>query len=292
MTKFRKSSGGTKKFIVTKKQTKPVEEEKSLNVTKKGKKTNKPIKKESSSLKQSTDPELIRLNKYIANAGVCSRREADELIESGAIAVNEEVITVLGTKIKRTDIVKYQGKTLKIENHTYILINKPKDYITTVDDPQGRKTVMHLIQGACNERVYPVGRLDRATTGILLLTNDGELTKKLTHPKHGVKKIYHVTLDKNVEKEDLTRLIEGVDLEDGLVKADKADYHELMDKKHIGIELHSGKNRVIRRMMEALGYKVVKLDRVSFGDLTKKGLPAGKWRMLEEREIAMLKMVK
>ncbi|MFN4233750.1 MAG: pseudouridine synthase [Bacteroidia bacterium] len=241
---------------------------------------------------QKNDDGTIRLNKYIANTGICSRREADELIKAGAVSVNGKIITEMGYKVKPGDVVNYGGQTIRPERKVYILLNKPKDYITTVDDPQKRKTVLELIKGACKERVYPVGRLDRNTTGLLLLTNDGELTKKLTHPSYGVKKIYHVVTDKSVSKQDLMKLMEGFRLDDGFIKADNAAYVETADsKKEIGIELHSGKYRIVRRMLEYLGYKVVKLDRVVFAGLTKKDLPRGHWRFLTEKEIAMLKML-
>ncbi|MFN7012711.1 MAG: pseudouridine synthase [Bacteroidia bacterium] len=234
----------------------------------------------------------IRLNKYIANTGICSRREADELIKAGAVSINGKIVTEMGYKVKPGDIVNYGGQTIRQERKVYILLNKPKDYITTVDDPQKRKTVLELIKGACKERVYPVGRLDRNTTGLLLLTNDGELTKKLTHPTSGVKKIYHVVTDKSVSKQDMIKLTEGFRLDDGFTKADSAAYVDTAEsKKEIGIELHSGKNRIVRRMMEHLGYKVVKLDRVVFAGLTKKDLPRGRWRFLTEKEIGMLKMI-
>ena len=236
--------------------------------------------------------EGVRLNKYLSNSGVCSRREADKLIEAGVVEVNGKPATELGTRVMPGDVVKYGGQTLNPENLVYLLLNKPKDFITTATDPQGRKTVLHLIDKACKERIYPVGRLDRMTTGLLLCTNDGDLAKKLTHPKNGVKKIYHVTLDKPVTNRDIVALIKGVTLDDEIVKADKAEYVKTEgSKKEIGIELHSGKNRVIRRMMEELGYKVVKLDRVVYAGLTKKNLPRSKYRFLDPREIAMLKML-
>ena len=243
------------------------------------------------SRKQSTDPDLIRLNKFIANSGLCSRREADKLIETGAVSVNGKVVTQMGTKVKLTDTVKCGTDRLQPERHVYILLNKPKDYITTTDDPQGRRTVVQLVQNASKARLYPVGRLDRYTTGVLLLTNDGNLTKRLTHPKHKVKKIYHVTTDKPVTKTDLEKLVTGVKLDDGLAKADVSSYSEDgSDKSQIGLELHSGRNRVVRRMMEELGYKVRKLDRVTFAGLTKKNLPRGKWRYLDEKEVGFLRM--
>lgn len=238
------------------------------------------------------EPDLIRLNKYIANAGVCSRREADELIKSGAVMVNGKVVTELGTKISPSDKVQFGNQTLSLEKTRYILLNKPKAFLTTVTDPQKRNTVMSLIQDACPERVYPVGRLDRNTTGLLLFTNDGTITKKLTHPRYGIKKIYHVVLDKPLTKADLQTIAEGIELDDGYIKVDSIEYiTDGKDKREIGIELHSGRNRVVRRIFEKLEYKVEKLDRVYFAGLTKKNLPRGKWRFLEEKEINMLKMI-
>ncbi len=235
---------------------------------------------------------LIRLNKYIANAGICSRREADKLIETGVISVNGKVVTELGFKISPTDVINFGGQTLKQEKMIYILLNKPKDYITTLDDPEGRKTVLELIRNAGRERVYPVGRLDRNTTGLLLLTNDGDLTKKLTHPRYGVRKIYQVTLDKALTKGDMQKIADGVELEDGLIRADDISYvGDGKEKNEIGIQLHSGRNRIVRRLFEHLGYDVVKLDRVYFAGLTKKDLPRGRWRILTPMEISMLKMV-
>jgi 23S rRNA pseudouridine2605 synthase len=231
----------------------------------------------------------IRLNKYIANTGLCSRREADEYIKAGLVSVNGTVITELGVKVNPTDEIRYNGERLKTEKKVYLILNKPKDFVTTVDDPHAEKTVMHLIEGACRERIYPVGRLDRNTTGILLFTNDGELTKILTHPKHNKKKVYHAHLDQAISKADMEKLINGIELEDGLTMADDVSYVDDSDKKQIGIEIHSGKNRVIRRMFDSLGYKVVKLDRVYFAGLTKKGLTRGKWRFLTDQEISMLK---
>lgn len=251
-------------------------------------KKNKPDDK----FEKSETEELIRLNKYIANAGVCSRREADKLIESGVIKVNEKIISDLGTKVSKTDKIYYENQLLQIENKHYVLLNKPKDYITTTDDPFDRKTVMFLIKHACKERIYPVGRLDKNTTGLLLLTNDGDLAKKLTHPKHQVKKIYHVVLDNKLTKKDLLEIQNGITLEDGFVQVDKIAYvSSESSKNEIGIEIHSGKNRIIRRIFESLGYKVIKLDRVSFAGLTKKDIPRGKWRHLSEKEIGYLKMI-
>ena len=238
-----------------------------------------------------TDPnEPIRLNKFLANAGICSRREADEFITAGVVSVNGEVVTELGTKIKRTDEVKFHDEPVSIERKTYILLNKPKDCVTTSDDPQERKTVMDFVKGACKERIYPVGRLDRNTTGVLLLTNDGDLASKLTHPKYLKKKIYHVYCDKNVTKADLDQIAAGMTLDDGEIHADAISYASETDKSQVGIEIHSGKNRIVRRIFESLGYKVIKLDRVYFAGLTKKGLRRGDWRYLTEQEVNMLRM--
>ena len=238
-----------------------------------------------------TDPnEPIRLNKFLANAGVCSRREADEFITPGVVSVNGVVVTELGTKIKRTDEVKFHDEPVSIERKAYVLLNKPKDCVTTSDDPQERKTVMDFVKDACKERIYPVGRLDRNTTGVLLLTNDGDLASKLTHPKYLKKKIYHVYCDKNVAKADLDQIAAGVTLDDGDIHADAISYASDTDKSQVGIEIHSGKNRIVRRIFESLGYKVVKLDRVYFAGLTKKGLRRGDWRYLTEQEVNMLRM--
>lgn len=238
-----------------------------------------------------TDPnEPIRLNKYLANAGICSRREADEFIMAGVVSVNDQIVTELGAKVKRSDIVKFHDQLVSIENKVYILLNKPKDCVTTTDDPQERKTVLDLVKGACDERIYPVGRLDRNTTGVILLTNDGELAAKLTHPKFLKKKIYFVTLDKNVTRADMDAIASGITLEDGEIHADEISYTSEDDKSQVGIEIHSGKNRIVRRIFESLGYKVKKLDRVFFAGLTKKGLRRGQWRFLTEKEVNMLRM--
>lgn len=237
------------------------------------------------------DPdEPIRLNKYLANAGVCSRREADEFIEAGVVKVNGEIVTELGTKVKRSDEVHFHDQLVSIEKKVYILLNKPKDYVTTVDDPQNRKTVMDLVKGACRERIYPVGRLDRNTTGVLLLTNDGELATKLTHPQFLKKKIYHVFLDKNVTAADMKQIADGIELEDGEIHADAIEYANETDRKQVGIEIHSGRNRIVRRIFEHLGYKVIRLDRVYFAGLTKKNVRRGDWRFLTEKEVGMLRM--
>ena len=240
---------------------------------------------------QFVDPnEPIRLNKFLANAGVCSRREADEFITAGVVSVNGEVVTELGTKIKRGDEVKFHDQAVSIERKIYVLLNKPKDTVTTSDDPQARRTVMDLVKGACSERIYPVGRLDRNTTGVLLLTNDGDLASKLTHPSFKKKKIYHVWLDKNVSIEDMEKIANGLELEDGEIHADAISYASEDDKSQVGIEIHSGRNRIVRRIFESLGYHVVKLDRVYFAGLTKKNLGRGKWRYLNEREVNALRM--
>lgn len=243
------------------------------------------------SLRNPANDGLIRLNRYLANAGVGSRREADELITSGAVTVNGKVVTELGTKVKPDDIVHFGGQKLSIEQKRYVLLNKPKDTITTTDDPHERHTVMDLIAKACPERLYPVGRLDRNTTGVLLLTNDGDLAKKLTHPSHGAEKIYHVTLHKSVAPEDIRRLAEGIHLDDGPAQADEVNYAG-ESRREVGIKLHMGRNRIVRRMFESLGYEVVKLDRVLFAGLTKKDLQRGHWRHLTEKEIAWLKQLK
>ena len=232
----------------------------------------------------------IRLNKYLANAGVCSRREADDFIQAGLVSVNGQVVTELGTKVLRSDNVVFHDQPVTIEKKVYVLLNKPKDYVTTSDDPQQRKTVMDLVKDACPERIYPVGRLDRNTTGVLLLTNDGELASKLTHPRFLKKKIYHVHLDKNVTAHDLQQIAEGIELEDGPIHADAIEYASPTDKKQVGIEIHSGKNRIVRRIFEHLGYKVTKLDRVLFAGLTKKNVRRGDWRFLTEKEVDMLRM--
>ena len=240
---------------------------------------------------QFVDPnEPIRLNKFLANAGVCSRREADEFITAGVVSVNGEVVTELGTKIKRGDEVKFHDQAVSIERKIYVLLNKPKDTVTTSDDPQARRTVMDLVKGACSERIYPVGRLDRNTTGVLLLTNDGDLASKLTHPKYLKKKIYHVHLDKNLTKADMEQIAAGIQLDDGEIQADAISYTDDFKKDEVGIEIHSGKNRIVRRIFESLGYKVVKLDRVFFAGLTKKGFRRGEWRYLTEQEVNFLRM--
>ena len=237
------------------------------------------------------DPnEQIRLNKFMANAGICSRREADEFIQQGLVKVNGNVVTELGTKITHNDVVEYDDKVVALERKCYILLNKPKDCVTTSDDPNGRLTVMDLVKGACKERIYPVGRLDRNTTGVLLLTNDGDLASKLTHPQYVKKKIYHVWTDKDISEDDMQRIADGIELEDGEIHADAISYATETDRNQAGIEIHSGRNRIVRRIFESLGYHVTKLDRVYFAGLTKKNLPRGRWRYLTQQEVNFLKM--
>jgi 23S rRNA pseudouridine2605 synthase len=238
----------------------------------------------------SSNDDLIRLNRYIANAGICSRRKADELIEAGVISVNGEVVSELGYKVNPAkDVVRYNGETLKREKMIYVLLNKPKDYITTTDDPQERRTVMQLVEKASRERIYPVGRLDRNTTGLLLMTNDGDLAEKLSHPRNNITKIYQVELNKSLTQGDFNKIEYGLELEDGFIKPDAISYVQGASKREIGIQIHTGKNRIVRRIFEQLGYEVVKLDRVVYGSLTKKDLPRGRWRYLEEKEIIQLK---
>ncbi|MBN2272958.1 MAG: rRNA pseudouridine synthase [Bacteroidales bacterium] len=236
------------------------------------------------------EDELIRLNKYIASTGLCSRREADDYITAGLVTVNDKLVTELGTKVKPTDVIRYNGEKLKEEKKVYILLNKPKDYITTVEDPHAKRTVIDLIKGACRERVYPVGRLDRNTTGVLLLTNDGELTKRLTHPRFEKMKVYQVELNKGLKPADMDKIATGIMLDDGFIKADAISFIDSENRKKIGIEIHSGRNRIVRRIFEQLGYEILKLDRVYFAGLSKKGLSRGQWRFLTEKEIHFLKM--
>lgn len=250
------------------------------------------LRKRAASVKSSENEQdgLIRLNRYIANSGVCSRRKADELIAAGVVSVNGEVVTELGTRVDPAkDEIRYNGERLKREKMVYILLNKPKDYITTTDDPHERRTVMELVAKATKERIYPVGRLDRNTTGLLLLTNDGNLAEKLAHPRNNIRKIYHVELSKNLTQGDLNKIAFGLELEDGLIKPDEVSYVQGASKREVGIQIHSGKNRIVRRIFEHLGYEVVKLDRVIYANLTKKDLPRGRWRYLEEKEITQLK---
>jgi 23S rRNA pseudouridine2605 synthase len=285
------------------KKNKPKEEEKEKAVKRKKidrvieKKPITPIKKQEPELKPELKAEpkvpvktTIRLNAFIAKAGVCSRRQADELIKKGKVTVNGKVIQELGATVNHSDTVEYNGKKLMAETKVYILINKPKDYITTTADEEGRRTVYDLIKTATKERVYPVGRLDRNTTGVLLLTNDGELTEQLTHPRYKKRKIYEVELDKNLSEEDFKKITEGIDLDFGTIKADALQYLDPIKKHLLGIEIHTGQNRVVRNIFETLGYEVKKLDRVYFAGLTKKNLPRGKWRFLTDKEVAFLKM--
>ena len=235
--------------------------------------------------------DLTRLNKYLANAGLCSRREADTLIAAGNVSVNGETITEMGYKVKSGDTVKFDGRVISPEKKEYVLLNKPKNFITTTRDERGRRTVMELITNASNSRVVPVGRLDRNTTGLLLFTNDGDLAKKLTHPKHNIRKIYHVELDKAIRSSDFKRISEGLDLDDGPVQVDEISFVSSKTKKEVGIQIHSGRNRIVRRIFEHLSYEVVKLDRVVFAGLTKKDLPRGHWRHLTEQEVINLRML-
>ena len=234
--------------------------------------------------------DVVRLNRFIANSGVCSRREADTLIQAGVVTVNGEVVTELGTKVNiHDDDIRFNGERLKGEEKVYLIMNKPKGYVTTASDPHAEKTVIDLLKG-CSSRVYPVGRLDKNTTGVLLLTNDGEIAERLTHPSYDKKKIYQVSLDKELSEEDYHKILEGVSLTDGDVKADELEFIDANDKRKIGIEIHSGKNRIVRRIFDSLGYHVTKLDRVYFAGLTKKGLKKGEWRYLTEGEINILKI--
>lgn len=243
------------------------------------------------SKQQTLDPtKPIRLNRFLANAGVASRREADEYIQAGVISVNGEIVTELGTKVLPVDKVMFHNQPVRIEQKIYLLLNKPKDYVTTVEDAHARKTVMDLVKHACSERIYPVGRLDRNTTGLLLLTNDGDLATKLTHPKYNKKKIYHITLDRDIQREDFEAILDGIDLGDLKIKADALEFVKDDSLRELGVEIHTGQNRIVRRIFDTLGYKVLKLDRVYFAGLTKKNLPRGKYRFLNDREINMLKM--
>ena len=254
------------------------------------KRTRISTKRSGSAQKSIHDDGTIRLNRYLAMSGICSRRQADKYISEGLVSVNGKVITELGVKVLPTDIVKFNGEKINTEKKIYILLNKPKDFITTAKDDQNRKTVYDLIKGACNERVFPVGRLDRNSMGVLLLTNDGELASRLSHPKFTKKKVYHVFLDKGLKSSDFDKIITGITLDDGFIKADDLSYVSTETKSEVGIELHSGKNRIVRRIFEHLGYKVIKLDRVLYAGLTKKNLQRGRWRFLTEKEVNMLKM--
>ncbi|MCD6354839.1 MAG: rRNA pseudouridine synthase [Prolixibacteraceae bacterium] len=256
---------------------------------KRGKYKSAPGTKKRNSSNEANTGEM-RLNRFIANAGICSRREADTYIAAGLVTINGEIITELGVKVKAGDDVRFDGQRLSAEKKVYLLLNKPKNFVTTTNDPHAERTVMELIKNACDERIYPVGRLDRNTTGLLLFTNDGELSKRLTHPSHNMKKIYQVSLDKDVTKNHLEQITEGIKLEDGLIAADAVSYIN-ENKKEIGIEIHSGRNRIVRRIFEHFGYHVKKLDRVLFAGLTKKNLPRGKWRFLSEKEVKFLKMI-
>lgn len=248
------------------------------------------LKKNQPEKNEAPEENLIRLNKYIANAGVCSRREADKIITDGLITVNGSVITEMGHKVSPGDDVCFEGRILNPEKKIYLLLNKPRGFVTTVDDPHAERTVMQLVENACKERIYPVGRLDMQTTGVLLFTNDGELAKKLTHPSFEKKKVYHVQLDIDFAPGDFGKLLKGIELEDGFIAADELAMIDNNDKKQVGIEIHSGKNRIVRRIFNHLGYQVLKLDRVVFAGLTKKDLPRGRYRFLSQQEINFLKM--
>jgi len=260
---------------------------------KEGKYNKKPYKKDEK-IEQTEEEKSsgIRLNKYIANSGLCSRRKADEHIQAGEITINGKVVTELGAKVQPGDVVKHNGKLLRGEKNVYIIMNKPRNTITTLKDTEDRLTIVDLLHGKVKERVYPVGRLDRNTTGVILLTNDGNLTSKLTHPSSNISKVYFVTLDKVLSKTDLVEIGNGIELEDGFIKVDKISYTNNDDKREIGVEIHSGKNRIIRRIFEKMGYEVVRLDRTYFAGLTKKHLRRGYWRFLEPKEVAFLKMLK
>jgi len=242
------------------------------------------------SSQEKREPGSMRLNRYIANAGLCSRREADTYIATGCVTINGKIVSEMGHQVLPGELVSFNGRVISAEKKIYVLLNKPKGYVTTLEDPHADKTVMELIANACTERIYPVGRLDKSTTGLLLFTNDGDMTKRLTHPKYNRKKIYHVFCDRAVSKNHLQEIVDGVNLEDGFVVADSVSYVSEDDKKQVGIEIHSGKNKIVRRIFEHLGYKVDKLDRVYFCGLTKKDLPRGRWRYLTEEEVSLLKM--
>ena len=285
--KFSKKTFGDKPF-----RSRPnyEKDQSSWSTENRGERSDRSQPNHSKKTKPKKEDNLIRLNRYIANAGICSRRKADDLIAAGTVSVNGEAVSELGFKVDPSkDVIRYNGETLKREKMVYVLLNKPKDYITTTDDPQERKTVMNLVEKATNERIYPVGRLDRNTTGLLLLTNDGDLAEKLSHPRNHVTKIYQVELNKNLTQGDLNKIAFGLELEDGIIKPDEVTYVSGGSKKEIGIQIHSGKNRIVRRIFEHLGYEVEKLDRVIYANLTKKDLPRGRWRYLEEREIIQLK---
>lgn len=287
--KMKKKKDGVEKYL-PKKSLKNLkcEESKSIQTPKYRFKNFKEKKKNVRNSEVQEQKSTIRLNRFIANAGVCSRREADELIKQGAIQVNGMVVKEMGYQVKPTDKVTYQGKLLKREKFVYVLLNKPKNCITTTEDENERRTVMDFVKNACNERIYPVGRLDRNTTGLLLLTNDGKLAKKLSHPSSNIKKVYQITLDKPITEEDFRQLEQGLELEDGFIKPDAI---ALLRPTILGMELHSGRNRIVRRMLEHLGYEVTKLDRTMYAGLTKKDLPRGKWRYLTQQEVIRLKFL-
>ena len=270
------SLAGKKKVIRLKSRSEPMAIKKAPNYRNK--------------LTKTSSPGEMRLNRFIANAGICSRRDADKYIAAGLVSVNGKIVTELGVKVKMSDDIRFDGRRLNAEKKVYLLLNKPKDFVTTTEDPHADRTVMDLVKDACEERIYPVGRLDKSTTGVLLFTNDGELSDKLTHPSHRIKKIYQVTLDKPLTKNHLVQIADGIELDDGPIAADAISYIDQTAKNEIGIEIHSGRNRIVRRMFEHLGYRVRKLDRVFFAGLTKKSLPRGKWRFLSNKEVQFLKM--
>lgn len=282
-----KKSSTFKKGVSLKKETPSTRE---VTVKEKSKFSNFKAKVKKGDPLPSFNEDAVRLNKYLSNAGICSRREADVLISTGVVSVNNVIVIELGFKVSPTDVIKYDGETIRSEVKRYVLLNKPKGFITTMDDPFGRKTVMGLVAKACKERVYPVGRLDRDTTGLLLFTNDGDLAKKLTHPRTKCAKLYDVELNKGFNQDDMLKLTKGIDLDDGTSKFDKVEFVKEGTSRELGVEIHSGKNRIVRRTFEALGYEVVKLDRVKFAGLSKKDLPRGHYRHLTEKEVAFLKM--
>jgi 23S rRNA pseudouridine2605 synthase len=245
-----------------------------------------------SKVKEGTVPsDKIRINKFLAQGGTCSRREAEKFITAGAVVINGKVVTDLSYRVSPSDLVKFNGQTIRGEKKKYVLLNKPKDFITTTSDDLGRKTVMQLVENACSERIYPVGRLDRNTTGLLLFTNDGDLAKKLAHPKHGVRKIYHVTLDKKLAKHHFNAIVSGLTLDDGPANIDELSYIDGSSHNQVGIELHIGRNRIVRRIFESLGYEVMHLDRVVFGNLTKKDVKRGSWKHLDKKDLELLRML-
>lgn len=286
-----KTKSGSKHERPQKENRRQGSERKTLTTkTKSGKSFKKDYSKSVKRIQKDNFNEEIRLNRFIANAGICSRRDADKYIAAGLVAVNGKIVTELGTKVKRSDDVRFDGKKLSAEKKVYLLLNKPKDFVTTTSDPYAERTVMDLVDNACPERIYPVGRLDKSTTGLLLFTNDGDLTERLLHPSRNIKKIYQVTLDKPLTKNDMQQIADGITLDDGFIAADKISYIDGKSKNEVGIEIHSGRNRIVRRIFEHFGYRIRKLDRVYFAGLTKKNVPRGKWRFLSQKEVQFLKM--